>query len=454
MKKRSTYILCSLSYFLIGCFSNYLELRPNGRKVVPESIADFQALLDNSSNMNYVSSLNLGIISGDEYTVNENRWNLITAATQRNAFVWNTDIFEGEESTDWNQAYHRILISNIVIEGLKNVNVDENNKRQREETVGRALFHRSLAFYELAQLFCDVYQKKTSHSLLGIPIKLNSNVNISTNRSTIEETYQQIIFDLKASISMLPNRDLVKERPVKQAAMALLSRVYLQMSDYQNALEFATLALGQGGELIKYDTIDSNLPYSFSFRGVDNSEVIYTSRITNPTILSSTNFVASPNFLALFGENDYRRKLFFNWTNPSRIGFKGSYYGSSAFFTGLGVDELYLIKAEALVRTGKSQEAKNILSEFRASRYHKNTLPDIADSELLSIIFLERKKQLFARGIYWSDLKRLNLEQNYQTKLKRKLLNKEYELMPLDPKYVFPIPDNALSFGGLVQNIR
>lgn len=446
-----------LALFLIGCQKEFLNFKSNKTNVIPISLMDYESLLDNSNIMNYSSSHELAQISTDEYLIEEEQWNLLSSPMEKNAYVWNKEIFEGVDCPDWNNAYRRILYANIVLEGLNNIEKDNANKEKWNTIKGRALFFRSISFFELSQLFCDVYEVHTAQEKLGIPLRLESDINLISTRSTLKETYDQIIKDLNLASKLLSDFEPIKQRPTKQAANSLLARVFLQIGSYKEALLHANIALEMGGRLIDYNTIDVNARYPFPPQGINNPEVIFLSRVGTNSIINSLRFNANRNFFDHYSDNDLRKEAFFYENIDGRLFFKGSYNGEYHCFTGLAFDELVLISAECLVRVGENKKALEKLFVFQKNRYKSGSVKEIEsdDSEfILKIILEERLKELYRRGLYWGDLKRLNKEERFKRTLVRNLKDRRYELPPLDARYIFPIPDDVIKLGKLEQNVR
>src|SRR5690606_24746204 len=92
---------------------------------------------------------------------------------------------------------------------------------------GEALFYRSRAFYNLAQLFAPPFDTQNSSNQLGIPLRLSPDVNDITIRSPLNEVYQRIFADLAEASQLLPQHVSEQTYPKKAAAFALLSRIHL-----------------------------------------------------------------------------------------------------------------------------------------------------------------------------------------------------------------------------------
>ena len=181
MKKTLIIIGASLILLFVGCEKDFLEKKPNKALLVPTTLIDFQALLDNSIVFNVSPALN--IIAGDEYTVTNNGTGL--NALQRNAYYWADDIYEATPVvTDWDTPYRQIFYANIILDGLKKL--DRNTDPMQYDNIkGSALFARSFAFYNLAQLFAQPYNPATASTIPGLPMPLTSDVNLRSGTRDI-----------------------------------------------------------------------------------------------------------------------------------------------------------------------------------------------------------------------------------------------------------------------------
>ncbi len=116
MKK--IFILIILTGLITGCTKTFLDKKPDQTLVVPHTVQDFQALLDNSNVMN-TNLPALGEVSSDNYYVTDAGFASVSVPMFANSYTWNKDIYEGSPDViDWNYAYQQIFYSNIVLEGL------------------------------------------------------------------------------------------------------------------------------------------------------------------------------------------------------------------------------------------------------------------------------------------------------------------------------------------------
>lgn len=202
-----------------------------------------------------------------------------------------------------------------------------------------------------------------------------------------------------------------------------------------------------------------NLEQDYSFKndyGQTNSEVLLFNWVYAAiTAESSVNF--DTELLSLYRPADLRKNVYFKKAKDERIIFKGTYSPVFGYFTGLATNELWLIRAESAVRTGRIQDAESSLNHLLEHRYKKGSFISYTfkdTREALETILIERRKELFMRGTRWEDLKRLNKEPEFATTLVREIEGVKYDLPPNDPRWVWPIPDNEVELNHLEQNLR
>lgn len=445
-----------------GCGEAFLDLKPNQSQRIPSTVADYQAMLDNTNLFNMFSCHALGIIGSDEYYMLDTRYETFQTGLdynfQKRAYIWNANIYEGgENNTDWSRAYLRILQANIVLDGLKKLAPSTAELNAFNLSKGSALFYRAMTFYSLAQLYCKPYNAATSDKDLGLPLRLEADVTLKTDRSTVAKTYQQIINDLDEAASLLSGEPKVLYRPSKAAVYALLSRVYLQLGDYTQAASKASNALQIKNTLLDLNTMILTARYVFPANGTGNPEVLFYSSADNITTVSTSNLNISTDIISSYSANDLRKKAYLFTNTDGRILFKGGYTGSPSLFTGLATDEVLLNRAECYARLGKVNEALADLNELAKYRYDKNSFVAFSVGsavQALELIISERKKELIFRGLRWEDLRRLNKEPEFSKTLKREIRGQGFELLPGAARYTWPIPLEAIASGGYEQNSR
>jgi hypothetical protein len=452
--KRINPIFIILTLITYSCSDDYLDKKPNKSLVIPSTLEDLQALLDNSAQvMNVVPSL--GVLASDDMFTSDAGWQGYALPTERNTYTWSSDIFAGEISCgDWNFPYQQIFYANVVLEGLDNIAVDASNEAQWKSIKGSALFFRGHAFYNLAQLFAAPYDEATASSTNGIPLRLTADVNAAITRSSLQETYGQILEDLERSVEFLPMASPYKTRPTKVAAWAMLSRVSLTMENYEKAEHYADLSLEQHATLLDYNTLTPSATRPIP--AMSDEMLFYGAGINYSFITSTISFVDTLLYSA-YAANDLRRTVFFRLRSPNRYTFKAHYTGTSLMFSGIANDEVYLNRAESRVRNGNVNGALEDINALLVKRWRTGTFTPITETNatiLLNIILAERRKELLFRGNRWTDLRRLNKDANLSKTLSRTLNGIQYTLPPNDERYVYPIPFQEISISGIAQNPR
>jgi starch-binding outer membrane protein, SusD/RagB family len=446
---KTRYYFCAL---FVACFNfasckKFLDAKSNQSLSTPSTLSDLQTILDNAYEIN--RGVGLTNIAADEYYISNNDFQGLQVQTEKDGYIWypQTDGYD-----DWFLQYNTVFQANTVLDNLRNI----NDQGQTYNSIkGSALFFRAHGFYQIAQLFAKQYDKTSAQNDLGIPLRLNSNFNEQSIRSSLQQTYDQVILDINKSLSLLPNVPLHKTRPGRPSAFGLLARTFLTMGDYSKAKQYADSCLNLDSTLIDYNSLDLSLNDPIP---IFNPEVLFFINTNSPNILY--NFIAKidSNIYNSYSPNDLRRDVFFVDNGDGTYSYKTSYNGASyLFFNGIGTDEIYLIRAECYARAGNTNAALKDLNSLLVNRYKQGFFIPINASnsqEALNFILNERKKELLFRGLRWTDIRRLNKE-GANISLKRVVNGQIYILPPNDLRYTFLIPPSVIGFNpNMPQNPR
>lgn len=455
-KVNSRYICCLMLLFILfqSCGKEWLEAKPDKSLEVPSSIPDFQALLDNTMQIfNINQTAGLAEISSGDFSITLTAWEKLFSEQERSAYIWapTIDFYKNEKSTDWVNGYRRILYANLILVGIDKIKPSANEQEDWNNVKGSALFFRAFDFFNLAQEYCVAYDAGSLDKIVGLPLRLDYDVNVQVKRSKLQETYEQVLADLQLASTLLNSKPLFKTRPSKEAVYALLARVYLAMEDYYQAGKYADLALQIQSELLDFSKLNGKLTNPIP---IFNGEVIFHSSFSYG-IFNPSRLMVEASLYSEYGDGDYRKEIFYT-TNAIGVTFKGSYTGEKSLFGGLATDEMYLIRAEAKARNNELTLALADLNYLRRTRW-KGVYHDLASSnpnDVLQLVLKERRRELAFRGLRWIDLRRLNKDVRYAVTLIRVLDGITYSLHPGDKRYVFPIDEEELRLNGIEQNIR
>lgn len=439
--------------------SSFLNARPDQSLVIPETLGDIQALLDNDLAMNGVGLGGvvpaLGEAGTNDYIVNEDDLYTFFNPLESNAYIWQPQVFNGEHINDWNLPYKAVFYANIALDQLANIQRTNGNAIAWDNVKGSALFYRAFMFYQLAQVFAAPYDSTTATTAWGIPLQLHADISEQVQRSSLQQTYDRIITDLETAIPLLPATALFATRPSQTSCYALLAKLYLTTGDYTNAGKYAGEALQLQNNLLDYNTLDGSS--SFPIPQMNEETIFMAVLVWHDIIFTYTAGVDTALYNS-YANNDLRKQLFFTEgaTNNTMF-FRGSYI-TGDLFGGIATDELYLIKAETEARAGNTTVALHELNMLLQHRYATGTfipLQTTDANEVLNMVLAERRKELLMRGIRWTDLRRLNREGRFTASLIRNVKGITYSLPANDRRYTYPIPDEVIQFNpGMPQNPR
>ncbi len=336
--------------------------------------------------------------------------------------------------SSWITAYSLINTINNVIYAS-----DILDKHDRDRVLGEALFLRGMVYFELTRLWGLPYVPGTANDQPGVPLVLNPTLGASdavpVKRETVHNCYVQVIDDLTQARDLLPESNGVFASTY--AASAVLSRVYLQMSNFQNATIEANRVIESG-------RFQLNAAPMAAFNNAQiTGEAIFTlqNSLTSHTIwlperygslngLGRGDYQFSPDFLQLFDPGDLRGQLQED-THPTYTleNIQNMYYiGVGAIRSGgintakwgnyytviplIRLAEMYLTRAEAnfeLLQGGDAQvgqaSPKNDINMIR----QRAAAPLLESDPDRENIRMERYLELCWEGHRLHDLKRWQL---------------------------------------------
>jgi len=434
---------------LMSC-KKLLEDKPDSSLSLVTSLKDMQALMDYYPTVNFREA-GSGEASSDDYFLTSADWSARTEQ-ERRLYLWEADNIFAPVSNPWRDTFQPVFLANTVLQSLEASSKDALGAGY-EDIKGQSLFIRAKCYLQAVAIWCLAYDSATAESALGLPLRLDSDYNTRSVRSSLAQTFVQIETDLLEAARLLPEKPLHVMRGSKGAAYGLLSRLYLYMGRYALAGEYASKGLAINSTLIDYNSLSTTANFPLvQF----NPEVIYASHFSTPAQLTQARARISDGLLTLYPAEDLRRSIFFKAGTSATTIFKGSYEGSASLFCGVATDELLLNLAEAKAREGNASEALTLLNSLRIKRIKKaNYVPlsGLDASAALEQVLAERRRELVFRGIRWMDIKRLNKE-GRAIALKRTLDGKEYVLAPNDPRFALAIPEDVIRLSGMQQNPR
>lgn len=337
----------------------------------------------------------------------------------------------------WYISYKIISDCNTVIEAVEKEPTDDPVRKQ---LLGECYFLRAFAHFSLVKLFARPYTQDKSAP--GIILRTSTGDPSQKARSTVEEVYAQVIADAQKAEELM-NQPRGVEYASKEAAEALLSRVYLYMDDNDKAVDYSTKVINSGKFSL---ATKAQFPDMFA-DAMGSSETIFCIAFTQNEDYGKFGSIASMIYSdgnSGWGEefattslrdlmSKHSKDVRWEYIIPLEDGSGGiakkngieTYYISKFSFQGgsptlsspimFRLAEMYLNRAEANAKLGNTKQALDDVDEIRKNRGLENDLYDgkvPAGSTALKVVLEERRIELAFEGHRTFDVYRNNLVMN------------------------------------------
>lgn len=423
--------------------------------------------------------LNATILATPEQYTDFHRWEPLTDSDQNLLDIWTS-------------IYSAIADINTGILGISQMNLSsEAHNKELKAILGE--LHLGRAYYNLylATHFCKAYKEATASSELGIPLQLVPEISREINRSTLKQTYEQILSDIIIAEENLrdweydPTSGLQPQQTFFiEAAQMLKARTLLYMERWQEAYDVAQILMNDPD----YPLIDPMMePTALKsmWHNDGGSETItqleataieppnannlylghYAPRNT-PWIVSTTPWYVPAQWLIdMYDMFDFRRQVYFkqdrafiNNTTYNNVWVVNKYPGNTAITQAtfrfhkpriFRIAEAYIIAAEAGYHIGA--DALTPLNKLKEARFLDPVI--LSGAALYQEIKDERTREFAFEGMRLMDLKRWEEgvrrhdAQNFnfiqRTPIEQlEALNRS----ALDPKMVWGIPSAETKF--------
>ncbi|MBC6988399.1 RagB/SusD family nutrient uptake outer membrane protein [Hymenobacter sp. BT491] len=309
----------------------------------------------------------------------------------------------------WTQMYQAVNAANNVIAGVPGVNDPLLPVAEKNQLLGEAYFLRALVFFDLGRGWGGV-------PLVLTPTRTKENGK-GVGRSTLAQTYDQVLADLTQAETLLPD-GTTRNRAVKSTARALRARLHLYRQQWADAETYAT-------QVISTSNYRLATPYrTFSTAPFLSQESVFELTFSNsdantmwnnwfPSALGGQfNFQPVPAAIALLNDpavGGSRSALLATTVIAGANVTYGNLYSRSAQRDDpsyvLRLAEQYLIRSEARAKLGKLPEAIADLNAVRSRAGVGPTTATTAD-QLLLAIENERRVEFAFEADRWFDLVR------------------------------------------------
>ena len=276
--------------------------------------------------------------------------------------LWRKTVTPGNSQTTatWLNAYATINRANNVLSALSIV--DEADRGQVE---AEARFIRGVLYFELVKLWGKTWGDGDNNANPGVPLVTTPTRVITAEdnrpRASVQAVYAQVIEDLTKAESLLPATDAGDDatRATRDAATAMLSRVYLMQGKYAEARDAANKVIQSGARELEAAFTD------VFATGGESNEVIFRIAVSDQDATNSMITYFAPStypggrgdiriqtkHLNLYEAGDVRRTFFVTTNSGSRV-FTGKFLDQYGDVPIVRLAEMHLTRAECNQRLG------------------------------------------------------------------------------------------------------
>lgn len=304
--------------------------------------------------------------------------------------------------------YRAINAANSVIEYVPAVNDATLTTDEKNKILGEAYFIRALGYFDLGRGWGGVQlQLKPTLTVDGLK---------GVKRSTLDQTYDQVLADLIKAESLLPEDASTRNRAQKSTARALRARLHLYRQQWADAETYATQVISNAKYRLvtpyktfftaPFNTTESVFELAFSSNDRNSFWSLWYPSSANGsfTLKPSTSIVSKltdttiggTRSAALAGSGNSVYSVLYNTTSTSV---------DPAYV--IRIAELYLIRAEARARQNKMTDALADLNTIRA-RANVRAYASTVQANVLQAIEDENNVEFAFEAHRWFDLVRTN----------------------------------------------
>ena len=441
-----------LAASLSSCVNDWLDVAPSDGTDADAALTSssdlaaartgmYKALKGNSSLVDYYGQQ--FFVYGDVHAGDDYQYNNI-GGSNRASFYYDMNYQTASEFSSstsssnvaWKSPYIVIGRANRIIAAAEGGALSDaaEAKATIDQYAAEAKVLRALAHFDLVRIYGKPYTEDQGASL-GVPLVtevLESNAKPA--RSTVAEVYTQVVKDLTEAISSNALATETKPGYVSVwGAKAILSRVYLNMGDYANALSVAEDIIKNSGAALwtrdqYFKAWDASTPNEseFLFRlnvagSDDNNDLNGIGNLQQRD--GYKEMVATKKFVDMLTSDpkDVRNDMFLPATAPKEV----ATYGTNKVFLNklrgqggnlrnvtivpiIRLSEVYLTAAECAFRNNDKTKAVEYLNDLVKNRTTTEASLATVDNITLERILIERRKELIGEGQRYFDALRNN----------------------------------------------
>lgn len=441
-----------LAASLSSCVNDWLDVAPSDGTDADAALTSssdlaaartgmYAALKGNSNLVDYYGQQ--FFVYGDVHAGDDYQYNNL-GGSNRASFYYDMNYqtaseFSSSSNVAWKSPYIVIGRANRIIAAAEGGALSDaaEAKATIDQYAAEAKVLRALAHFDLVRIYGKPYTEDQGASL-GVPLVtgvLESNAKPA--RSTVAEVYTQVVKDLTEAISS--NALATETEPGYVSvwgAKAILSRVYLNMGDYANALSVAEDIIKNSGAAGAALWTRDQYFKAWDASTPNESEFLFRLNVTGSTDNNDLNgignlqqrdgykeMVATKKFVDMLTSDpkDVRNGMFLPATAAKEV----ATYGTNKVFLNklrgqggnsrnvtivpiIRLSEVYLTAAECAFRNNDKTKAVEYLNDLVKNRTTTEASLATVDNITLERILIERRKELIGEGQRYFDALRNN----------------------------------------------
>lgn len=453
-------VACVAMPTLTSC-SDYLDVLPKGQKY-PKTFADYAPLLNDEYGICWTPPTAATYLMNDIYL---SAYYMGSENINRANYMWEESAdrvaLNKSDETYFYRNYGGINIYNLLIEKVPGAT--EATEAQKNTLIGQARVLRAYNYYMLVNYYADQYVASTAASKLGVPVIMGAETDAPHTQKSVGEIYDFIVSELNDVIksNVLPEKADAILHPSKYAAYAMLSKAYLSMGKYDEALAMVNEALKGNDALYDwtaaYETYKDQIADPANYQnigsplGYDYIENVFYRSGENGTNSTSVD----KNMPIHRGDRfeDGNAEFMVRWKKKVQ-GAETFYAGiTKGFFNKAGIttSELYLIKAECEARAGRLTDAMETLNKVRKTRIIADKYTDLTAADLkdaLEKIITFKDNVCVQTVVPFMDARRLNTEGVFVRTFTKEYNGQTYTLRPDSHLWTMVFPGAAVNNPG------
>ena len=441
--KRNIVVALLSAHLLSAC--NLLDIKPEhvvSQEDAFNDVASYQMALNNVYRTLTSSVMNMQAtdFASDDFA------SVVPGYAPTNYYIYNWDYQSQPQPYVWVYQYQLIAKANVLTDNYAIVPVSNAAEQAKKDQIyAQALGMRAWFHFNVVQLYAPRYDG-TNYNEPGIPLKLKLELEYLP-KAKLGEVYAQIFKDHDQAEKLLVASDYAPSATKRayefglDAVRALRARVAL----FANDLEMAKTASAHFINTTLLNKDDYWMLWEDQF-GTINREVLFMTHDLSDTddaelidyheIYETNKVMLSDGLVGSFSPGDVRQEA--SYIGPNQMPYKhvipvndrNNQVDRNLHYKHFRLAEQYLIYAEAVLPTNPA-EAMRVMNILKAKRGAELLVaaPDKAE------ILRERRRELFAEGLRFYDLKRLSDELNIVVERKDGKV-----LTPNSPLYNWDIP--------------